>query len=170
MKSVSVETLSGFPLFRGISRDKLPNVGALVTVEDVKPGEVIITEGTVGDTIYLLLAGEVEVTKDLVLKVSKQSIDAAAKTLNRYSADLRLVFGEIALLDEKGERSATVTAVTPCILGVILIEDFLKLAKEDIEIGYCIFKNMAVQLSEQLKKANEDTLNVTTALSFALQR
>jgi hypothetical protein len=52
---------------------------------------------------------------------------------------------------------------------VILIKEFLKLTEDEIEIGYHIFKNMAAQLGVQLVKANEDVLNLTTALSFALQ-
>jgi CRP-like cAMP-binding protein len=170
MKNVPIEALSQFRLFDGVPDDKLGQIAKLVTVEAVKPGVVVIEDGTIGDTIYLLLEGEVEVTKDLVLKVSKQRINEASKVLNFYSAKHRLIFGEIAMLDENSRRSATVTAATPCKLGVILIEDFLKLTDKDIEIGYHVFKNMAAQLSEQLKTANEDTLNLTTALSFALQR
>ena len=104
-----------------------------------------------------------------MLKVSKLRVDQKTKMLNRLGAEHKLVFGEIALLDENSKRSATVIATEPCTLGVISIKEFLKLMEEEIEIGYHVFKNMAVQLSIQLIKANEDVLNLTTALSFALQ-
>ena len=71
MKNVPIEALSQFRLFDGVPDDKLGQIAKLVTVEAVKPGVVVIEDGTIGDTIYLLLEGEVEVTKDLVLKVSK---------------------------------------------------------------------------------------------------
>ncbi|MCZ6677688.1 MAG: cyclic nucleotide-binding domain-containing protein [Candidatus Poribacteria bacterium] len=170
MDGVSTEELKKFSIFSGLPREKLNQIADLIRIESVDQGSLIIEDGTTGSTMYLLLEGEVEISKNLVLKISKLQVDQKTKMLNRYSAKLRLVFGEIALLDAQSKRSATVIAVTPCTLGVISIKEFLKQTEADMEIGYHVFKNMAAQLSEQLKKANEDTLNLTTALSFALQR
>jgi CRP-like cAMP-binding protein len=170
MNHISLEELSQFRIFNGVSHEHLKRIAALIQIEHIDQGNVIIEEGTTGSTIYLLLKGEVEITRNLVLKVSKLRVDQGTKMLNRYSDEDRLVFGEIALLDEQNKRSATVVAITPCTLGVISIKEFLKLTDAEIEIGYHIFRNMATQLSVQLIKANEDVLNLTTALSFALQR
>ena len=134
MDNVSVEELSKFKIFNGVPRDKLKRVADLVHIDRVNQGNLIIEDGTTGDTIYLLLEGEVEITKDLVLKVSKYNVNERSKILNLYSAKHGLVFGEIALLDENSKRSATVIARTACTLGVILIKDFLKLTEDEIEI------------------------------------
>ena len=170
MNHISLEELSQFRIFKGVSHEHLKRIAVLIQIEHIDQGDVIIEEGTTGSTIYLLLRGEVEITRNLVLKVSKIRVDQATKMLNRYSDKDRLVFGEIALLDEQNKRSATVIATTPCTLGAISIKEFLELTEAEIEIGYHVFTNMAAQLSVQLVKANEDVLNLTTALSFALQR
>jgi CRP-like cAMP-binding protein len=169
MVNVPIEALSEFRIFNGVPREKLKLIADLIHIEHIDRDAVIIEDGTTGNTLYLLLEGEVEISKHLVLKVSKWSVGQKTKMLNRFRAEHKLVFGEIALLDENNERSATVIATTPCTLGVILIKEFLKLTEDEIEIGYHIFKNMAAQLGVQLVKANEDVLNLTTALSFALQ-
>ena len=170
MTSVPIEELKQFEIFKGVPSNRLERIADLIHIERVEEGAVIIEDGTTGSTMYLLLEGEVEISKNLVLKVSKLRVDQGSKMLNRYDAKRKLVFGEIALLDENSKRSATVIAASPCVLGVISIQAFLKLTQEDMEIGYHVFRNMAVQLSGQLKRANEDTLNLTTALSFALER
>jgi len=167
---VSIEEFSRFGLFKGVPSDKLSRVAALITIVHVDAGTTIIEDGTTGSTMYLLLSGEVEIAKNLVLKVSRSQVNQGTKMLNTFSDKDKLVFGELALLDEKSKRSATVIAKTPCTLGVIEIKPFLKLAEDDKEVGYYIFKNMATQLSVQLRRANEDALNLTTALSFALRR
>jgi hypothetical protein len=47
-------------------------------------------------------------------------------------------------------------------------DDFLRLAEEDHEIGYRILLNLARIVSARLRKADEDTIKLTTALSVIL--
>jgi len=44
------------------------------------------------------------------------------------------------------------------------------LSEKDFEIGYRIIKNIAQILCTRLRRANEDTIRLTTALSIALSR
>jgi|TARA_B100000959_G_scaffold287468_1_gene372524 CRP-like cAMP-binding protein len=76
-------------------------------------GEVILTEGEETDDAYIILDGEVEVTK-------KGKVVA---TLTENS-----IFGEIALVDQR-PRTATCTAKTQCKLGHVTRENYTTLLK-----------------------------------------
>ncbi|MCB0220772.1 MAG: cyclic nucleotide-binding domain-containing protein [Chrysiogenetes bacterium] len=69
-------------------------------VRDVKPGEVVVEEGTVGDTFYFVLSGHL-------------SVESGGESL--ASLDRGDFFGEIAIL-KKQERTASVVAEGPCTL------------------------------------------------------
>ena len=70
-----------------------------------RAGDVILAEGTAGDTAYLIVSGSVEVT------VGK---GARARQLGTLGAGD--VFGEMSLI-EPGPRSATVRAATDADAG-----------------------------------------------------
>lgn len=69
---------------------------------------------------------------------------------------------------EELKRTATIKAITNCVLYEIKKDDFLKLAEEDYELGYRILLNLARIVSARLRKADEDTIKLTTALSVIL--
>jgi CRP-like cAMP-binding protein len=67
------------------------------------------------------------------------------------------------------KRTATIKAVTDCIFYEIKKDDFLRLAREDYKLGYQILLNLARIVSARLRKADEDTIKLTTALSIILK-
>jgi CRP-like cAMP-binding protein len=173
--------------FAGLSEDQAEKVARIVRLNSVLADEDIIKDGETGDSMYLLLQGQVEVSKNLYVKGS-DGFHQARKALVRLESKEPppsekpvnasnvltipgfFAFGEMALFDEKSQRSATVTATTPCELGVIQNPDFVALAEADTSLGFRVFMNIARKLSDDLRKANQDVLNLTTAFSFALQR
>ncbi len=77
----------------------------------------------------------------------------------------------MVLFDDKAERTATVITTTQCLFAVLKKSDIiLNLAETNSEIGYPLFKNIASVLALRLKKANNDILKLTTALSLILSR
>ncbi len=62
-------------------------------------------------------------------------------------------FGEMGLIDS-GPRSATVKAVTETQLIVIDCQQFRELIETDINLGYQIMKNIAIDLSFKLRYRN----------------
>lgn len=86
------------PLFRPLDRKQRLDLVRRFTAHDVAPGVQIIAEGHPGRGLFVLLAGEVDVSK----------IDGASKVL---LATLKPgdVFGEISLLNDE-PATATVTA------------------------------------------------------------
>lgn len=171
--AISLQELSLFHIFRGLSDEKLASVRKILEIQRFGAGEIVIRDGEVGETLYLLIDGEVEVTKALVLRMSRQEVDQTDKSLIRLSSDAhpvfgKPVFGEMALFSEQSKRTATVTTIRSSTLGVIHQKPFFDLCEADMEVGYRVARTVACMLSERLDKANQDVLNLTTALSFVL--
>jgi CRP/FNR family cyclic AMP-dependent transcriptional regulator len=72
-----------------------------------EPGQVILRENTPGDSAYIILSGQVEISK---------VIEGQRVVLDRLGPGS--IFGEMSLLDGR-PRSATVTAVEPTLLSVV---------------------------------------------------
>ena len=162
--------LKKIPIFKGLDYDKLGSVRAIIKEKTFEAGELIIQDGTIGDRMYVLLDGEVEISKPLVLKVATSSTDAHDKSLTRLSSRDFAFFGEVSLFHPEGKRSANVIAVKKSRLGEMERETFLHLAESDKEIGYTILRNVVEVLSTRLDKANQDILKLATALSLVLER
>jgi CRP/FNR family transcriptional regulator, cyclic AMP receptor protein len=119
--------------------------------------------------MYIMMEGSVEVIKSLVLLgLDDEQEEEKNKVFTRLEAIDHAVFGEIALLDAM-KRTATIKAVTECTLYEIRKDDFLALAEDNYELGYRIALNLARIVSARLRKADEETIKLTTALSFILK-
>jgi len=108
--------------------------------------------------MYIMEEGMVEVSKTLVLVKGQEKAKDRDKVLTKLSAENHAIFGEVALF-EQGKRTATVVALTDCLLLEISRADFLRLAEENPRVGYKITRNIARLLCSRLRKADEDTIN-----------
>jgi len=169
MKSVALDIdLSKTGIFAGIPVEKIGKIDALVKVQNFPADQQIMKEGESGSTLFILLSGEVEVSKSLVFQSA--SLDPMDKSLTRLTSKSFPSFGEMSLFEKNSARNATVRTITPCKFAVIDLADLVRLSESDYEIGYRTFLNIARSLSERLNKTNNDLLKVTTALGIALER
>jgi len=95
------ELLARIPSFAELPAELLEELAASLCEEQYPPGQAIVTEGELGDCLYLIERGSAEVTTTGPTK------PVLLATLE--SGDL---FGEIALLDTTRRRHATVKALT----------------------------------------------------------
>ena len=109
-----------------------------------------------------------EVVKSLIINDMDDEHMGKSKVFTRLDAKHHAVFGEIALLEEQ-KRTATIRALTDCLVYEIKRGDFLRLAEEDHELGYRMLLNLAKIISTRLRKADEDTIKLTTALCMILK-
>ena len=156
-------------LFKNLSADQINKVIAGMQIAEFQPGQIITKEGAGDDTLFILLEGKVEITKQLVMPVIAPPEDRMEKSLVVLSEKHYPFFGEMALFLEKPERSATIKARQKCILAVFEKKDLLNVFDNDVDIGSKIYKNIACELVERLKKANKDILKLTTAFTLALE-
>jgi len=76
-------------------------------------------------------------------------------------------FGEMALLENE-VRSATVTALSDCVLLELKRDDLLDYIRQNSSTGCKILLRLAQLLSRYLRKTNQDVVKLTTALAIAL--
>jgi hypothetical protein len=92
------------PLFKGFSQEELVAVMQGLELLTCQPGDIIITEGEIGDSLFILTTGTV--------KTFVKNPGTPGQRLVRKMSD-GAFFGEISILSGK-PRTATVTAATPC--------------------------------------------------------
>jgi CRP/FNR family transcriptional regulator, cyclic AMP receptor protein len=166
--SLDYRSLKSAKMLDGLSDEQLRNfwdAGRLITIPT---GDSIIKEGDVGDEMYILLEGVVEVSQTLLLKMGHTGIGEKEKTLIRLEGSLKPCFGEMSLM-ENAERSATVSSLTDSRVLVIDRAHFNELLEDDPSLGITILRNTLAIVSTRLRKANSDVLKLTTALSMALE-
>lgn len=161
--------LQGIPILQNLDESELRTFLGIARRVQFPRGKMILKEGEVGDTMYIIAEGTVEVSKTLVMKMAREDFQDRDKILTKLSSEDHAIFGEVALF-EQNKRTATVVALTDCWLWEISKSDFLRLAEQNPRIGYKITRNIAQLLCSRLRKANEDTIKLTTALSMALRR
>jgi CRP/FNR family transcriptional regulator, cyclic AMP receptor protein len=152
-------------LFQDLEDRELEQVLARTHPREFSTGEVILQEGDPGDSLYIMVAGEVEITKRLTLVLDEDT--PKERVMIRLNAEDGVYFGEMSLL-ESDPRSATVTALSDCRLLELYRKDFLELVRNDPAMGVKLLLRLAQLLSRHLRKTNQDVVKLTTALAISL--
>ena len=105
--------------------------------------DMLFYEGDIGDSLYFLVEGEMQILKD----------DVAVFTMNQP----RTCIGEMALIEENASRSATIKASASTRMLKILRENFLKIAQQNFQVVEGLFRILNAKLEENLKQAKEKT-------------
>ena len=109
----------------------------------VKAQETIFEEGELGDSVYVVASGEVEVVRK----------DAAGKPQLIATLGPQQFFGEMSLID-KEYRSATVKAKSECELLHLTAENLTTFRKQHRDGFTFVIINIARMLSARLREAN----------------
>lgn len=125
--------------FHGLSPAEIGDVLSHAEKCSFDPDMVIVKEGSGGVYMYIILEGEAAVEK----KGRSNTVELAR--LGPTDS-----FGEMALVDNE-TRSATVKALTPCLL--VRIDD--KSINARPEIGLKVYRNISRVLAERLRVADE---------------
>ena len=73
------------PLFKGLSEEQIKNIINKMRKQKIAAGDFIIHEGDKENSLYILIKGEVEISKSLVLPQWIQSGQKQEKSLLRLS-------------------------------------------------------------------------------------
>jgi CRP/FNR family cyclic AMP-dependent transcriptional regulator len=152
-------------LFQDLEEAELLQVLSRTMPRNFPAGEVIIREGDPGNSLFIMQAGEVEITKQLTLVLDEDT--PKERVFIRLKAENGVYFGEMALLENE-TRSATVTALTDCSLLELHQKDFLDLIEHNPAMGVKLLLRLAQVLSGHLRKTNQDVVKLTTALAVSL--
>ncbi|MBL6763859.1 MAG: cyclic nucleotide-binding domain-containing protein [Verrucomicrobiae bacterium] len=134
-----VKLLRDLPIFAGLDVDELDLVAGLFRKHLFKPDEIIFERESVGSEAYVILRGSVRITLD------------SGKPIGNFTVGH--VFGELAFLDG-GPRGAKAVATSPTILLIVQRSEFETLADTRTNIGRMVYKNIARELTERLRRMN----------------
>ena len=129
-QDVKVEALRRAPLFEGLSKKELTMLASVTEDLKVEPGTVLCREGSLGREFFVVVDGEVEVSK------------GGKRIAGRGSGDF---FGEIALLTTT-TRTATVTATTPLRCFILTRGDFRRVLEENPKVQRKVMEALAERL------------------------
>ena len=167
MAQLTVDELKKIPLFENLTDKQLPKLLTIMTYITFQKDEKIIIDGDLGDSAFILLEGEIEITKQMTL-LPESMTGTNEKSLIKLKGAYKPTIGELSLFDEHAKRTATVRTLEKSEFASIKRSDFLKLTESDFEIGYRIMMNVSKTLASRLQKANVDIMKLTTAFTLAL--
>lgn len=142
--------LQQMPLFAHLSYKERSAVLALSTQRSFPAGHPIVLEGTDGEEMYVLVAGEVVVEK-------------LGQKLGRLGPGN--YFGEMVLID-RAARSATVRAVENCEVIMITRSDLMALMKKEQTIAVKLLWSFVQTLTERLRTANTGVVEARKELAI----
>ena len=160
--------LQDIPLFKSLTDKELSILQTKLKRVEFKAGDTIIEEGEVDDTMYIFESGKVKITRKLTLKIGTRWGEAE-KAMDILDAKQVSFFGEMSLVTG-APRSATITAITDCVLYTLSSRDLKEIAEKHPSIGYKIMKEIATVLAERVRKLNDTVLKLTTALSLVISK
>ncbi len=139
-EALAVERLRALPLFSKLDDGTLQAIAKRLVVRHVAAGDIVYKEGDIGDALYLVDKGRIEIVG---------SISRKGQVLARLNAGG--FFGEMALLTGKA-RSTGARAAENTLLWALYRSDF-----EDLVATYpAIGKALSEVLQDRLGKAGHD--------------
>jgi len=144
----SVALLKKMELFHGLSSLEIVQVSKRVTHRKVDAGEVVIEQGSVGSSLFIVRSGH------LVASVAKRD---GQEVLGEFGPGDH--FGEIALIDH-GPRSAEIRATSPAELLELTRESFRQIIDFSPDLKTQIYENLLRELCVKIRRTNDRLLQM----------
>ena len=134
-QDTKADALGRCPFFADLSRGELRELAKVTEDMEVEEGKTLTREGASGSEFFVIVDGEVAVTKD----------GSEIRTMGEGD-----FFGEISLLEDR-PRTATVTAKTPLRFFVLTRQNFRALLDKQPEIE----EKVTTALEERLRTTED---------------
>jgi len=134
------DILARMPLFRPLNDREILRVLQVTDVITYKPGEIVITEGEKGEELYIVLSGQ--------LKVTRNGADVAVLPQGAH-------VGEMALVRSQ-PRSATVTAEGISELMVIRRQEFFEILRKEHQLAVKLLWQFTGVLADRLAETTRE--------------
>lgn len=140
--SKAIKSLKNIPLFRNFELEELLKVLEISKSVYYTKGDHIIEEGLLGEDMFILISGEVEISKN-------------GKPITTLKAGSW--FGEMALID-RNPRSATITAKCEVVAVSIERNSLFKVLKKNPYTGMKLFWDFLTNLNKRLREKDQESL------------
>ena len=132
--------LDVIPLFRSLSESQLTSIGAHAAWRVIEKGEVIVRQGELADSFFVIASGKVKVY------MTEGDREVILKTLGAGD-----YFGELPMFDQE-PRSASVAAIERCHLQTLTYKSFLRAMEGSTDIARCLLQTLARRLRDADRK------------------
>lgn len=132
------------PPFAALPPDEKQRLAAIVHPETIPPDTILLREGEVGERLFLLLEGQVEIVKALGLEAERLLGVRGPGTL----------IGEMSLFSRDGRHTASVRSRTPLRVLFMRLKDMEALLSRQPSLAY----DMMRTLSQRLEAAENRTI------------
>ncbi len=145
------------PLFADLTAEEAEELWTSAERIEARAGEVVIREGEPGESLFIILAGMLEVTK----RDGDREVTLATRRAGEY-------IGEMSLL-EQAPRSASVRAAEPSVLLAIGRDAFQRLLARRPQVATALLRTMAGRLrSTEASLLQSDKLAALGTLAAGL--
>jgi hypothetical protein len=135
--------LKGINIFEGLSVSELAAIASVTEEVDYPAGEIVIKEGESGETMFLIIKGEVSVIKGAG-KEGEREIELARIGTGDY-------FGEMALFED-AVRSATIRTAEEARFLILHKQEFTEIVRGYPQIALHICKALSGRIRELHEK------------------
>lgn len=142
-----LETLKTLPLLKGLQEKELKELAKIIKLEFYSKGKVILEEGSVGDSLYLLAEGRVRIEKKAA-KNGDTFKELATLTMGDF-------FGEMAMA-EGGVRSARALAVEDVLVFELQREALFQWLKNQPSMAMAFFMELIRSSSQRLRRTSSE--------------
>jgi CRP-like cAMP-binding protein len=142
---LDISMLRAVAPFAGLSDKSLMELATRTSTQEYGPGAHVFEEGEVGDAMYLIIHGEVRISKNI------PGVGEEALAFLQEGA----YFGEMSLVGEPSERSAAAIASSPLKVARLERRDFQELLNQDKEAGVEILSSFVNTLAARLRASND---------------
>ena len=141
-----VKTLVQIPIFGGLTLEEAADFFEAAVETNVAKDATLFREGDDGDTLLVILEGEVQITR---------------KGVELARLGKHLVLGEMSLMGEGEVRSATATALQDLKLLTVPSKRVQKMLKEDRGAALKVVANLAQVMSRRLAAINDRLVSLS---------
>jgi CRP/FNR family cyclic AMP-dependent transcriptional regulator len=136
--------LAKVPIFSELSKREIQKIVSIAHKRDYKEGEEIVRKGQPSAGMYVIMRGEVKVTRR-----SPEGIEVRLATMGEGD-----FFGDVGLLDN-APRTATITAITPSQVIGLFRPELLRLIEQEPKLASKILFKLAQIVAVRLRVTNE---------------
>jgi serine phosphatase RsbU (regulator of sigma subunit) len=159
MVEVTEELFRLVPPFAALPPEEKHRLAAIVHHETVPPDTILLREGEVGERLFLLLEGEVEIVKALGLDAERLLAVRGPGTL----------IGEMSLFSRDGRHTASVRSCTPLRVLFMGLREMEDLLGRQPSLAYDMMRTLSQRLEAAENRTIQELLEKNRQLARAYE-
>ena len=140
----NIEVIRATSLFEGLSDEALAFFDSRVIAEDYESGTVITAEGSLGDSMFIVKSGSVDV---ILNRKSKDMVKIARLSPGDFA-------GELSLIDSQ-PRSASLVAGENTSVLIITRTALMDIHKKDFDAFMKVVVNITRRIGDRLRETDK---------------